>query len=127
MAYLTSKGFSEDRVAEIVRGAPNWLEFSVEDVDAKLGFFQGWDFSYHFLASILNVKLFHIQLSDGTCAEVVQADGERGEEADLPSSRTHHLGRHAFSGTHLFFNLRHVDLPAVPLSRRLSSLFSVVI
>ena len=42
MAYLTSKGFSEDRVAEIVRGAPNWLEFSVEDVDARLGFFQVW-------------------------------------------------------------------------------------
>ena len=55
MAYLTSKGFSGDRVAEIVRGAPNWLEFSVEDVDAKLGFFQGWagfhNFNYHFLAS----------------------------------------------------------------------------
>ena len=38
--YLTSKGFNGERVAEIVRGAPNWLEFSVEDVDAKLGFFQ---------------------------------------------------------------------------------------
>ena len=103
MAYLTSKGFSGDRVAEIVRGAPNWLEFSVEDVDAKLGFFQGWarfhNFSYPFLDSIMIFKLFHIQLlSDNSCAEVVQADGERGEEADLPSSRTHHLGRHTFPG-----------------------------
>ena len=30
VGYLTSKGFSRERIARIVADAPNWLEFSIE-------------------------------------------------------------------------------------------------
>lgn len=40
MAYLQSKKFSKTDIAQMVRNAPFLLNFSVERLDNRLGFFQ---------------------------------------------------------------------------------------
>ena len=40
VAYLVSKRFAAEQVAQIVSDAPRWLCFAVKGVDSRLGYFQ---------------------------------------------------------------------------------------
>jgi mTERF domain-containing protein len=40
VAYLVSKRFAAEDIAQIVTSAPAWLCFAVKGIDARLGYFQ---------------------------------------------------------------------------------------